>query len=323
MSTYTQWKNKVNDDVKRLTWVCGPERVLVEEVVDGIRDNISPSFMDYMSMAAGETPDKDIWANANQYPMDPKAKRLILIRDADKMKNWKPLTVWLSNTRVLPNVYLLFVSNDTALLGKKDQQGNKKWLPPDVIRNQPGKVGLVECKIYNTDDLVAWVKGKSKVDDKTAKHLIDRAGGNVYLMHNVCMKASLFNGKLSDKIIDVLCAETPADDFVTLLLSLKKPQAMSVVEKISRKDYGYILGGVAYKLDVLAQFNAAVRKGTTMRDAAQLPGANDFLVKQLYGIAKYYDKGRQSRCRRVLALIDDAHNNGADDCVMELLCSLW
>lgn len=110
MATFTQWARQAAE-VKRVTWVCGSERILVEEVVDSVRANLHASDMDYVSLVAGSSPDREIWAALNQYPFDPKANRLVLVRDVERVKRWAPFLDWMANSRLLPTNYALFVSS--------------------------------------------------------------------------------------------------------------------------------------------------------------------------------------------------------------------
>lgn len=86
MGTYRQWRVHADrGEVKRVTWVCGPERLLVEEVVDTTRRQIAASDMDYVTIscvpsAENKEPVKDMWDAASQYPLVPGANRLILCR---------------------------------------------------------------------------------------------------------------------------------------------------------------------------------------------------------------------------------------------------
>lgn len=97
--------------VKRATWVCGAERVLVEEVVDFIRTALQPSDLDVVLMVAGKAKDREIYASLNQYPAE--GKRLLVVRDAEKIKRWEPFADWQQESRLMPSSYVVFVSGES------------------------------------------------------------------------------------------------------------------------------------------------------------------------------------------------------------------
>lgn len=323
MTTYFQYINRANNDIKRITWICGSEKVLIEDVIDRIRANICPNMGNYISLSAGNDSEAVIWDAVNQYPLLHTDKRLILVRNAEAIENWSPLSAWIEDSSALPNVYLLFVSNDVALYGKKDFHGVKPWLPPKCLHKQTAKVTLIECKQPKRDDLLKIVKSNSKADDKIAGYLIDRVGSDVYEILNVCRKLELFGGQMNERIVDALCEDKPTDDFVTLLLLLKKSEAIQALSTISVKDYGSLIDEVENKLDVMEQLNVAVRKGMYIREIVQTFGMSEEVAVKLLVVAKHYDKISLSNRRKLLAVIDEYHSDGAGEGLMESLTNLW
>lgn len=313
MATHAQWRRSADKgEVRKTTWVCGDQRVLVEEVVDFIRRQLGVSDMDYVCLTAGTVADRDIWAAAGQYPMDPTANRLILIRDAEKIRNWEPLTEWLAGARRLPTVHLLFVSN------LPDFGADKKM--PSHVEAIKARGHIVRCAMPNETDALAWVKRRANLDDETARHLLTRTGGNLALAGAVCAKLSLFDGQAGPRTINQLCAEVPADSFVESLLLLNKRAALHAAESLRPNDFGKIIGLLDSRLDLLAVLHRAVRAGYSTREVQGFPL---FLVKQFMSVAKHYDPKRCLYSRRVLAVIDDVHRSGARDGLMTALTALW
>lgn len=325
MATYRQWRDHADKgDVKRVTWVCGEERTLVEEVVDTTRQLLSVSEMDYVALVAGLAPDKEVWAAMNQYPMEPTANRLVLVRDAEKLKRWRPFEDWMSNSRQMPTVYLLFVSGQHEFpYIVKDGKSTGEFPPHiDVIKNR-GR--LVRCSTPNEDDLLAWVQRQAPMDGAVAQHLLERAAGNLGIVSNVCRKAALFPGRPSTTVIDVLCAEAPSDDFVDSLLTLNKQRAIRSLEAVPTSDYGKVIGRLDSRLELLAKLHSAVRQRKTLKDIA-VSGKSDvpvFLARTLYPVAKHYDPIRRRSCRTVLTATDAAVRSGSTRGVMESLVALW
>jgi DNA polymerase III delta subunit len=321
MSNYAQWRSSVDkNEIRRITWVCGDQPVLVEEVVDTIRDQLKATDLDHVSLTAGDDPDRTIWAAANQYPLVPGANRLILVRQAEKVRRWEPLEEWLANSRRLPNSYLVFVSGEpdvpyTMVEGKRVP---KPWI--ELMRPPRGHV--VRCGMPREADAIAWTKRRAPLDDEMAKYLLMRAGGNLALVASVCAKLALFDtkGVPGPRVIDELCREVPADEFVESLLMGRKRDALLATQGMDERDYRRVVATLDHRLDLLSTLNRAVRSGQSQRE---LGNVSQFLVRQYWLAAKHYDDRRCLYKRQVLAVVDSALRNGARDAVLEALVALW
>jgi hypothetical protein len=321
MSTYTTWQRRVNKAPKRVTWLCGTEKVLVEEVVDEVRASLGPK-VEYYSLVGKMMADKLIWDIAFQHSIIPDTTKLIVVRHAEKLEDWGPLATFLANSRSLPNTYLVFVSEDASLYTEKDDYGNREWLPPAILKGNV-KASTIECKKLKREDIIELIKARTKADDRTAKYLMMHSGGSLYEIVNLCKKVALFDGKLTEHLVDVLCAEFPIDDFITLLLSMKKPEAMIVSKNVPVEAYSDVFQEIDAKLDVLRQLNPLLGRTTPFREIAYEIKTSDALVRELFPIAKYYDKSRVQRYREVLAILDGYYHRGMTTNLLELLVSLW
>lgn len=320
MGTYAQWRTAADKgEVRRVTWVCGEQVVLVEEVVDTIRDLLKASDLDFVSLVAGEDPDREIWAAAHQFPMVPGANRLIQVRNAERVKRWEPLEEWIAASRTLPNSFLLFISRDpdipvTSVEGKKVP---KPWI--EAMRAPKGHV--VRCAMPNEHDATAWAKRRGPLDEEMARYLLTRAGGNLALAASVCAKLNLCDARVpGPKVIDELCREVPTDQFVESVLLLKKRDALLAAAGMDARDYRRAILTLDHRLDLLATLNRALRTGQTVRD---LVGVPPFLVRQFWPVAKHYDERRCLYNRQLLAVVDSAHKIGARDGVLEAIVALW
>jgi DNA polymerase III delta subunit len=324
VASYTHWVEHYSSaPPKKVTWVCGEERVLVEEVVDHTRAALGVSDMDYVSIVAGSAPDKEIWAAANQYPFTPDQNRLVLVRDAERVKRWDPLEAWLANTRQLPTVHLLFVSSEHDFPYQTGKDGKSTGDLKRHVGWIKGKGHLVRCSYPNEEDVVAWVKRQVDSPVRVAEHLLRRVGGDLGLARNVCLKAQLFSGELSTPVVDVLCSESPSSDFVDALVRLQKPKAFRALEVLPQDAWSMTIGQLDYRLEILGKLHSALRKGQTIKDVSISGSVPVFLARELMPVAKIYDRDRRLSCRRVLAVADDALRGGARDGCMESLVALW
>jgi DNA polymerase III delta subunit len=325
MASFSHWRREYADKgvVKKVTWVCGDQRVLVEEVVSHTRESLAVTESDYELKVAGQDPDKEIWAAANQYPFDPTQNRLVVVRDAEKIKRWAPLETWLENTRTLPTVHLLFVSNESDFPYQLDSSGKRT---PDLKQHLgwiKGRGHLVRCAYPNADDVVSWIQRRVSCDQFVAKHLLQRVGGDLGKANNVCRKAQLFSGGLRAEVVDVLCSESPSSDFVDSLVALDKPRAFRAIEALPRDEWSMAIGQLDSRLETLARLNKHLSMNKTLKDLAIAGDVPYFLAEALMPVAKNYDRPRRQRCRRVLAAVDDAYRSGAQDGVLETLVSMW
>src|SRR5215472_14081361 len=78
MSTFSQWQ-RAGCPVRRITWVCGPEQVLAEDVAAAQLAAASP--LGVTRLTAGEVPERDIWDACSMPGQD----RLVLVRAAERL----------------------------------------------------------------------------------------------------------------------------------------------------------------------------------------------------------------------------------------------
>lgn len=316
IASYAQWRAGFDaTGVRRATWICGDQRVLVEEVVDTIRAHLGVAELDYVSLSASPTFERDVWAAANQYPLNPGSPRLVLIRDAQKLTRWEQLHRWLARTRQLPGVHLVLVSADADL-----PTTGKRTLAPHAAALKAPRGTLVRASLPAPADLLAWVHRRARIDDTTALYLLERTGGDLALAAAVCAKLSLFAGAAGRTAIDALVAERPATDFTACLLALDKRRALLCIPDLTDAETTRTIGLLDSRLDLLSALHRIQLAGQSYRDAV---GINPYLVRAYLPLARHYDPKRCVYRRRVLAVVDDAFRSGARTGVLESLVSLW
>lgn len=319
ISTFSQWRAAVDKgELRRVTWVAGDQHVLVEEVVDTTKRKLNVGDLDYVSLSHTSTFDRDVWAEANQFPLVPGNNRMILIRDAEKLTRWDQLSLWLTRTRTLPGVYLVFVSNEPDL--PMTGNGNKRTLKPHVAQLRAPRGFLVRCTMPGEADVVAWIRRRSRLDEGCAQHLLTRTGGNLSAAAAVCAKLSLFSSVASTASIDALVTETPAADFTDTLIALDKRRALMTIDGVRQDEHLRTIALLDSRLDLLQKLHRAQNAGQTWRE---LSGINPYLQRHYLPHARHYDPASCTRRRRVLAVVDDAVRCGARDAVLEALVALW
>lgn len=306
-------------------WVCGSERVLVEEVVDQTRAAIDAPAVDYYSFAAGADRERDIWDAINQYSIDPTAKRLIVVRSADKLKSWGRLDQWLAASRSVSATYVLFVSDspDFPYEPSREHPGklSKTLKPYAAAIKARGK--LVRCSPLRDEDLREYVRRRIEVSDLVLDYLLARVGGSVARLNNVLLQMEMFKGSLSRELVDLFCSPSPEESFTKALLFERKQQAFVNAKSLAPDEYSRTIGVLNSHLTYLGKMNKAVRARRTPTEiirAGDIPAA---FVREMLLSAKLYDEGKRNHCRVLLAIADDAVARGERVGVMEALISLW
>ena len=307
-TTFSRWKNRVVRDGKKsiqpVTYVCGSEQVLIEDVVRTMWEVISPPPFDSVRISVDSaTLETDVWAAINQFSLDGEGLRLVQIREAQRLVNWSFLDRWIEYRSLYKNSYILFVGCEEA---------------PDKSYNR-GQV--VVCNTPNDEDLVSWVKSNAvHLDNETAQHLISRTGCDLQKIANACDKIALFSGKPSPAVIDALVDVAPLDTFAEALLTLDRRSAALAVPSVPAQDLRGVVGLLDSRLDLLTRLRAS---RWTQRELASIPGVPVWLAKRYASVSRDYDPSRVLRRRRVLAVVDDALSRGETSGVLEALVALW
>lgn len=315
MATYAAWRAGADKgDHRRLTWVCGDQSVLVDEVVAATRAAVNPGPLDRHVYTAGGDPDRIIWARAHQHPLTPGAPVLITVRRAEKIGNWAPLHQWATAMRLLPGVHLLLVS-DTD-----DFPRTGAGLAPhlELIKT---KGRIVRCARPNEADLLAWLLRRAPaLEVSTARHLLARTGGDLSEAADTCTKLAVLPGIPSSAVIDVLAVRQSSDSLADALARCDKPAALLAARQLGERDVIAAITALATRLDLLAALWQAARAGLAAREVTGHPA---YLVHTWLPHAKHYDPKRCAHRLQVLAVCDDAARSGARTGLAEALIALW
>jgi hypothetical protein len=318
MGSYAQWRTTVDGTgPRRITWVCGDQPVLIEEIVDHTRTLVAAGELDTVSLTGGTVPDVDVWAATHQYPLDPTAARFVLVRDAAKIKLWDPLRTWLAENRRLPGTHLLFVAGTTDLPAGTGPVATAL----EAIKAKRTLGLIVKATQPSPDDLHAWLKRRAPaLSDYVAAHLLARIGGNLMAAAHVAAKLALFDVTVSTATIDALVEELPADSFADCLLAGDKRQALRQAESMGDDDVLRALGLLDLRLDLLVAVHRGLRHG---RRPHEITGVNPYLARRYGDLAKHYEPRRAANLRTVLAVVDTALRSGARIGLLETLVALW
>jgi DNA polymerase III delta subunit len=301
VANYLQYLPKASNP-KKITWICGSEKVLVEDLVDRIRKAVGGIVSRHQ---AGEDPS-EIWDDLNQHPMSEQENKLIIVREAQKIQDWQPFLDWAAELRSIPRNYGLFVSDDHDLDTSQ---------PHQAIARDRGSI--VRCGAMQHKALTNWLQQTKPMSDDVAGFVIDRTGGSPLLIRDFLAKVSLFTGALSKDVADVLIPASPASEFVNHLVANQKLHALRSLESMGPEHCRAVHSQLDQKLDLLEQLHYQIRQGRTGRDLAIHFGTRAFLIPSLMPHVAQYSPDRTAARRLVLASVNQDRDS------MVALVSLW
>jgi len=320
MPSYPQWRASADkSQVAKVMWVCGDQRVLVEEVIEETRRILDVSEFDYISLWAESDNELSIWDAAYQFPLEPDAKRLILVRQADHVKNWNPLEKWLTDSKNLAANYLMFVSDESDYPVTQDK--DPILLPHVELIRKKGKT--VKCSMPSQAEVLAWIKRNSRLNDFSANFLYERCGSDLYAVANVCKKSLMFKADPGSQVLAELSKEYAGQNFTDCLIYQNKKAALLDLPNIPESDYSKIIGQLYAKLDTLYALHRAGPNFSTTRELSEATGIKMFLITKYLQSSKSYDRAKVTNCKNILTVVDDAVQRHATEGSMELLVSLW
>src|SRR3954465_269329 len=152
---FNQWRNyAVKGEVAKITYCCGDQDVLIELVVEDIKNILQVPVTDFISIDARK--DNSFWEEASKYSLDPDANRLTVVRYAEAITDWSALDDWLSNMKMNTKNFILFVSYEAdapSIFVKGKRTGYLSHI--ELIRTK-GK--FIKCSTPNDEDLIKWAE---------------------------------------------------------------------------------------------------------------------------------------------------------------------
>lgn len=333
LSSFSQWRKSLakNPDPRQITWLCGDEGVLIEDVVAYVKGRLQPAPWNYVPLVAGQDSERTIWAEVDQLPLGA-GNRVIIIRSAEKLKEWDRFEDWIKNRSRNPRTFLILVSNEeriprTELTREQKRKGETATVLPHVAAIGT-KGHVIECRPYTNATAkyaVEWVKSKIKkpMRDGIAAHLLNRADGDLRLVRDVCFKLALFPGEITISTVNGMFIERPRDSFADALLALDKKTALLALRDLPVADYSRTLGFLDSRLDLAGMVHDMLIDHKPQTEIARAAGAQSFLVKDIIPVSKHYDTKRRLAIRKILAITDEAIQSGNSVGIMEALVLLW
>lgn len=317
MSTFSQWQ-RASCPAKRVTWVCGPEQALIDDVTDSVRSSCGDAGR--VVLFAGSDLERDIWASCALIP--PRGvTRLVAVHEAQRLRRLDELVPLVKAGREAAGVFLLFVSSEPDFTRVREE--GRDVLAPHLAAIRDCRAGqLIRCVTPHDDDLLDWAaRCWPGLTRNAAARLVERAAGELGAIREAGAKARA-TGLLDAKYIPVLCDPVPGGEFAELLLAGDRAGAL-----VAARERPLALGAAVSLLDSRLRVLAVVREG----QRSQLPagqvasrfGVPGFLVTRYRDVAQQYGPARVRHCRELLAAADSAWRGGAESGVAEVLAANW
>jgi hypothetical protein len=304
--------------LRRVAWVCGPEPVLVRQVIGAYRAAYSPDAI--WALFAGDEQDRDVW---DELLAEPGALgRLIIVYEAEKLADTALMAVLAGGGP--GGTCVLFVSGEEDFA--RSEQDGKKVLAPHLAVLRAHRDGqLIRCcapsRHEDRAELVAsWWPGARPV---FGHQVLRRCGGNLTRAREACDKAVRAKLPPDAASAALACLPEPGSSFADALVTGDKPAALAAARTARRSEIGAGLGLLAARLSALAAIAEALRAGAARSDLPGRTRIDRFLLHMLTPHAAPYGADRVRRCREVLAAAESAWRSGADAGVTESVIALW
>ncbi len=333
MSSFNQWRKSLekNPTPRAITWVCGEEKVLIDDVLAYIKAKLQPEPWNYVHLVVGEDSERQIWNTLNQFPMG-QSPRLVVIRHAQGIKDWEPWLVWVKNRAANPRTFVVLIS-DEDLLPKTEVsfQEKRRGVKPELLPHIAA-IGVrghtIECRPYTTATSkysIEWVQSKVRMRDNVAKHMLLRANFNLRLVRDVCVKLAVLakDQEITISIVNTMLTERPRDTFPDALLALDRKTALLAAEEIQPDDYGRIIGLLDQRVDLAGMVHDMMSEHHAPYEIARAAGAQAWLVPDIMNVSKHYNVSRRDQIRHLLAAADEAYRGGQRTGILQYLVVGW
>lgn len=296
---------------KRLYYLVGPDRIMVEDFVDMVRTGLKVRPTEYHPLSAAEADERDIWATINAYPTLHEDRRLVIVRDAERLRQPKHLLNWLES-RLVPQTTVVMVDARDRVDTTTEHMGRAV------------KTGrLVQCGPTNDEDAMDYLGRITPLDRATFEKLMRHAGGDLARAANACKKAAASGAPMSERTVPALCTRSVGEAYEDALVRLDKARAAEIARLVPDDGISRCIGALDYQLDALLRLNAAVKRSDSVRDIMAKSRVQGFLVKALLPLAKHYDRTSVAARTSALVLADAAYQQGHREGVLEMLAAAW
>lgn len=306
MAYFLQWLKKYPER-KRLIYICGKERVLVNEVLKAELASHNVSDLGLIKLDGAKNSLADIDAELNQY-----GDRLIVIKNADAIKDWKLILKWM-DSRYMRNTSLICVGDEIL------PQTNEARYRPFIEKRDSGK--FIECKELSLEQTLELIDMKGSFTHDARNALYVACGGNLAKILNEIEKLNYLGKKITKELVDAFINVSINDNFVNKLF--ERTYTLDMVSLIQEKDIPLIIAGIEYYLLNMLLIIKYRSNDRGFKDMAKISGVPLFLVNKLFFLCKGVSEETILRRIKLLANLDVSYRKGNIIGALERFLILW
>jgi DNA polymerase III delta subunit len=313
MATFTQWDK--SRPLRRVTFLAGPEEVLVREVSDHFAASVPASLKATYWAEPGEQ-EQALWNYLVSFP--PSGGRLTYVFNAENLKHWDVAQSLLEPGFDLSYVVFQFNASDFPRQDKK--------LPEYLIPFQNSRnAQFVRCSApaKEEDTLKLITKWWPDAGMNLASSVFRRCDGELDLIYSACKKAQRAGLPATEEAASLVCESLLSHDFADLVLEGDKILAFQDAENLDHSEVGGVLGLLASRLQLLAQLHSARMRNLSQQETAASMKLSFFIVKKYWDTAQQYAPSRIHDCEKVLAMAESAWRRGAKEGIPHAVAALW
>lgn len=313
MATYAQWRRSFSKAPK-VTWVCGDQSILIQEIVSVIKNNLLVSDTDIYHFYLTDDEESDTWRELNSLSLDYRSSRLTIIHNSQLIKDFSSFERVCNSKQDIGN--FIFISDELDFPRHRPRPDQKLGDLKAHIKLAQSRGSIVRCSTLTENECIKWaIRLNKKVPSEILKYLTQSANYDLRLIRDVCVKLSWLEVKsISRKTIDSLLSNT-SGDFVDSLIFGNKASALSAIHQLEDSEPLGCVRLLDSRLDLLHSINESLITGATQK--------YDFLTRKYKDIANMYDASRRSKNKKLLTVIEDSLLAGSNEAVLESLVALW
>jgi DNA polymerase III delta subunit len=308
MAYFLQWLNKFPER-KRLVYICGKERLLVNEVLKAEMASRNVSDLGLIKLDGAKDSIVNIDTELKQYGNN---NRLILLKNADQIKDFSFVIKW-TNLTHMRKTSLICVGNEVFPQTKEDRYR------PFIEKRDSGK--FIECKELSLEQTLELIAMKGSFTHDARNALYVACGGNLSKILNEIEKLNYLGKTITKELVDEFVNVSINDNFVNKLF--ERTYTLDMVSLIQEKDIPLIIAGIEYYLLNMLLIIKYRSNDRGFKDIASISGVPLFLVNKLFFLCKGVSEATILRRIKLLANLDVSYRKGNIVGALERFLILW
>lgn len=320
MATYLQWAR--TRTLRKVTWVCGPEDVLVGEVVSEFRKLEAPCRAFHMPRYARGPAEEDdeavLWDSLLSWPP---GGSLSVVWGAENLRMTGRMAAVTESVPDLAFTVFISAENDFARV----TSGGKSQLAPHLAAIQDSRSGqLIRCTAPADEEkllglIASWWPGAGL---NFARRVWQQSGTTLEAAYHACEIARRAALAPEEGSLEYACCQARHARYADLVIAGQRKEAAEQARQLSGPEVLAALGLLSWRVRVLPELAQHLGRGLDPGEIAR-KGIDRLTQRELGPHAAAYGIPRVARCRQLLAMAEDAARSGAGDGVLEAVAALW